>query len=356
MRWIILLVILASFEVAAAHPDNVVVLANPVDRELASGLFEFLENNGIGIAHTSASDFWQYKDKKFIVILGGPDALGGVGEIVREIIDEDEQNYLRVAGKKRMYVKGADGQIVCVIGGSDREKTREAGIVNQARLYQNYLNMEEDLTFISKRNFMVEHDLEGMDIYDKKVLEVMGRVPRQKFVREKDRLNAYNDNPLPIEEGQTISQPYVVALMTQSLELEGDEKVLEIGTGSGYQAAILGELVEEVYTIEIRENLADSARERLDDRGYANIQVKNADGYFGWEEYAPFDAIMITAAVNHIPSPLLKQLKDGGKLILPLGSPTYHQTLTLVEKDGNETKIRYVTYVSFVPMTGEAQK
>jgi protein-L-isoaspartate(D-aspartate) O-methyltransferase len=143
--------------------------------------------------------------------------------------------------------------------------------------------------------------------------------------------------------------------MTQSLELRGDERVLEIGTGSAYQAAVLAELTKEVYTIEIRENLASSAEERLERLGYSNVWVKNADGYFGWVEHAPFDAIMITAAVNHIPPPLIRQLKDGGRLILPLGSTTYYQTLTLVEKEGEELKAAHITSVRFVPLIGEAQ-
>jgi protein-L-isoaspartate(D-aspartate) O-methyltransferase len=215
----------------------------------------------------------------------------------------------------------------------------------------------EDPGFVEKRDYMVENHLRARDITDEKVLDVMGQVPRQRFVKEKDRDVAYADHPLPIGEGQTISQPYVVALMTQALELEGDEKVLEIGTGSGYQAAVLGELVEDVYTIEIKDKLADSAKERLSGMGYTNIHVKNADGYYGWEEHAPFDAIMITAAVNHIPSPLIEQLDEEGKLILPLGPTTYYQTMTIVEKKEGEAYATHLPgYYSFVPMTGEAEK
>jgi len=196
----------------------------------------------------------------------------------------------------------------------------------------------------------------GRDITDPRVLEVMGNIPRHLFVDENLQHVAYDDNPLPIGEGQTISQPYVVALMTQSLGLKGNETVLEIGTGSGYQATVLAELVEEVYTIEIKPTLAKKAEERLDSMGYKNINVKNADGYLGWEEHAPYDAIMVTAAVNHIPPSLLDQLKDGGKLILPLGSTAYYQTLTLVEKQGNELYVTHITSVMFVPLTGEAEK
>jgi len=203
---------------------------------------------------------------------------------------------------------------------------------------------------------MVREDLMGRDITDPRVLEVMGNIPRHLFVDENLQHVAYDDNPLPIGEGQTISQPYVVALMTQSLGLKGNETVLEIGTGSGYQATVLAELVEEVYTIEIKPTLAKKAEERLDSMGYKNINVKNADGYLGWEEHAPYDAIMVTAAVNHIPPSLLDQLKDGGKLILPLGSTAYYQTLTLVEKQGNELYVTHITSVMFVPLTGEAEK
>jgi protein-L-isoaspartate(D-aspartate) O-methyltransferase len=167
---------------------------------------------------------------------------------------------------------------------------------------------------------------------------------------------AYADHPLPIEEGQTISQPYVVALMTECLNLRNGEKILEIGTGSGYQAAVLAELCEEVYTIEINEKLAKSAEERLKDLGYWNVYVKWADGYYGWEENAPYDAIIITCAVNHVPPYLLKQLRDGGRLILPLGSIHFYQTLTLIEKKSDEFIITYISSVQFVPMTGQALK
>lgn len=210
--------------------------------------------------------------------------------------------------------------------------------------------------FAPARAEMVREHLTGRDIRDGRVLEVMGRIPRHLFVDEDLREAAYEDHPLPIGEGQTISQPYVVALMTQSLGLEGDERVLEIGTGSGYQAAVLAELVREVYTIEIRPSLAERAEERLKARGYRNIKVKNGDGYYGWKEHAPYDAIMVTAAVNHVPPPLLEQLKDGGRLILPLGSTAYYQSLTLVQKSGDEMDVTHITNVVFVPLTGEAER
>ncbi len=193
--------------------------------------------------------------------------------------------------------------------------------------------------YLQRRQTMVENDIKGRGIKDKKVLEVMGRIPRHLFVNENLRDRAYADYPLPIGEGQTISQPYVVALMTESLMLRPTDTVLEIGTGSGYQAAVLAEIVKEVYTIEIRKSLADMATKKLKDLGYKNVRVKHADGYFGWEEYAPFDAIIMTAAANHIPPPLIKQLKEGGRLIIPLGSTVYYQVLTIVTKKKGELDV-----------------
>jgi protein-L-isoaspartate(D-aspartate) O-methyltransferase len=184
----------------------------------------------------------------------------------------------------------------------------------------------------------------------------MGKIPRHLFVDEHLRDQAYADYPLPIGEGQTISQPYIVALMTEALRLRPTDRVLEIGTGSGYQAAVLAEVVKEVYTIEIKKSLADMATKRLKDLGYINIKVKHADGYFGWEEFAPFDAIIITASSNHIPPPLIKQLKDGGRLIIPLGSTVYYQVLTLVTKKKGDLDVEQMVPVAFVPMTGEVRK
>lgn len=215
---------------------------------------------------------------------------------------------------------------------------------------------DEDPSFMKARERMVKYDLAGRDITDKKVLEVMGRIPRHIFVSKDIEKRAYADHPLPIGEGQTISQPYVVALMTQSLGLKDNEKVLEIGTGSGYQAAVLAGIVKEVYTIEIRDALSKNAGKTLNGLGYKNIKVKTGDGYFGWKEYAPFDAIMVTCAANHIPSPLVEQLKDGGRLIIPLGSTAYYQTLTLIKKVKGKLNVEYITDVRFVPMIGEAEK
>jgi protein-L-isoaspartate(D-aspartate) O-methyltransferase len=207
-----------------------------------------------------------------------------------------------------------------------------------------------------KRQAMIEHDIKGRGIKDKAVLEAMGKIPRHLFVDKSLVNKAYADHPLPIGEGQTISQPYVVALMTEALQLKPDDKVLEIGTGSGYQAAVLAEIVNEVYTIEIRKALADMATKRLKDLGYQNVKVKYADGYSGWKKYAPFDAIIITAAANHIPPPLINQLDEGGRLILPLGSTLYYQTLTLMKKKEGNLDVQQMGAVSFVPMTGEVEK
>lgn len=210
--------------------------------------------------------------------------------------------------------------------------------------------------YTRKREEMVDKQILSRGITDTKTLEAMLAVPRHLFVPEDLRDEAYADYALPIGYGQTISQPYVVALMTSSLELEGNERALEIGTGSGYQAAVLAEIVDSVYTIEIVPELAQKAEERLKELGYTSVTVKNADGYFGWEEYQPFDVIIITAAVDHIPPPLMKQLKDGGQLILPLGNPLYYQTITLVEKRDDELYTKHVGDVRFVPMTGYAEE
>ena len=213
-----------------------------------------------------------------------------------------------------------------------------------------------DDLYALKRRQMVERDIRDRGLEDPVVLNVMGKVPRHLFVDESLRSQAYEDHPLPIGEGQTISQPYVVALMTAALRLTSRDRVLEIGTGSGYQAAVLAEIVKEVYTVEIRKSLADKAAERLASLGYSNVKVKWGDGYFGWEEKAPFDAIIITAAANHIPPPLIKQLKEGGRLIVPLGSTVYFQALTLATKRKGELDVEQMSPVAFVPMIGEVQK
>lgn len=214
---------------------------------------------------------------------------------------------------------------------------------------------EED-AFFRKRQVMIERDLKGRGIRDPRVLGAMAKVPRHLFVDPSYQNQAYADHPLPIAEGQTISQPYVVALMTEAIRAQPTDRVLEIGTGSGYQAAILAEIVREVFTIEIRKPLAETAERRLRDLGYANVKVKYGDGYFGWEEHAPFDAILITASANHIPPPLIRQLKEGGRLVLPLGSTLYYQVLTLATKVKGQLEVRELGPVVFVPMTGEMEK
>lgn len=198
---------------------------------------------------------------------------------------------------------------------------------------------------------MVKHQMANRNINDKSVLDAFRAVKRHEFVPEKFIDNAYEDRPLPIGYGQTISQPYMVAYMTEIIKPDENHKVLEIGTGSGYQAAILAKIVKEVYTIEIIEELENEAGKRLKDLDFENVSVKNADGYYGWQEHAPFDAIVVTAAAEYIPPPLIKQLKDGGKMIIPVGSPFFTQRLMLVEKNGEETKTKSVMPVRFVPFT-----
>jgi protein-L-isoaspartate(D-aspartate) O-methyltransferase len=210
--------------------------------------------------------------------------------------------------------------------------------------------------FARSRDEMVERDLSGRGIKNQRVLEAMRLVPRHRFVPEEQRPAAYQDRPLPIGAGQTISQPYVVALMSELLDLKGGEKVLEIGAGSGYQAAVLSRLAEEIYTIEIIPSLAARAQETLTRLDYRNISVKTGDGFFGWEEKSPFDAILITAAAENIPEPLWRQLREGGRLVMPLGEPQRNQQLIRVRKVGGKQQIENVTAVVFVPMTGAVER
>lgn len=205
------------------------------------------------------------------------------------------------------------------------------------------------------RRRMVEDQLSARDITDRRVLDVMGRIPRHRFVPEGFFDMAYADRPLPIGNGQTISQPYIVALMTQLAEPKANSRALDVGTGSGYQAAVLSGLVERVYSIEIVCELADQARDRLAALGYKNVEVRCGDGYQGWKEHAPFDVIIVAAAPDHIPQPLIDQLAVGGRLVIPVGS--YWQNLVVVEKqaDGSVER-RSIAPVAFVPMTGEAQQ
>lgn len=207
--------------------------------------------------------------------------------------------------------------------------------------------------FASQREAMVRRQILARDIRDQGVLKAMGEVPRHLFVPETHVSEAYNDHPVPIGLGQTISQPYIVALMTELLELESSHKVFELGTGSGYQAAVASRIATEVYTIEIYDQLAKTATHRLSQLGYDNVRVLNGDGYFGWKEKGPFDAIVVTAAADHIPPPLLEQLKPGGRLVIPLGNPFYIQQLVLVTKDKEgRIKEKPVIPVRFVPLLG----
>ncbi len=210
--------------------------------------------------------------------------------------------------------------------------------------------------YAEKRRRMVVEQLAGRDISDRRVLEVMGKVPRHLFVLPAYRDQAYEDYPLPIQEGQTISQPYIVALMTQCLGLRGGEKVLEIGTGSGYQAAVLAEMGVRVFTVEINEGLSAHAARTLRALGYHDVQVRCGDGYRGWPEEAPFDGVIVTCASPEIPPPLIDQLGEGGRLIIPLGNVRYFQTLTLLTKKSGKLQRQAILGVRFVPMTGEAQK
>jgi len=207
--------------------------------------------------------------------------------------------------------------------------------------------------YLEKRRQMVERQIKARGVSDERVLAAMEKVPRHEFVPPDYLSQAYADHPLPIGYGQTISQPYIVAVMTELLRLKPGDKVLEIGTGSGYQAAVLAEITDKVYSVEIIPELAKSAEERLRRLGYTWVKVKNADGYYGWEEYAPYDAIIVTCAPDHVPRPLVRQLKDGGRLVIPVGPPGGYQSLWLIEKHGDEIKSQNVMGVLFVPMLGE---
>jgi protein-L-isoaspartate(D-aspartate) O-methyltransferase len=209
--------------------------------------------------------------------------------------------------------------------------------------------------FAAQRERMVKEQLIMRGINGERVLAAVRKVPREEFVPEQFRAASYADQPLPIGYDQTISQPFIVAFMTEELRPQPQDRVLEIGTGSGYQAAILAELVAEVYSIEIIEPLAKTAEATLQRLGYQNVHVKVGDGYKGWPERAPFDAVIVTCAPDHIPQPLVDQLKDHGRMIIPVG-PMGDQELYLLEKENGQLRQRSVTPVRFVPMTGEAQK
>ena len=206
----------------------------------------------------------------------------------------------------------------------------------------------------ARREAMVREQIQERGVSDPRVLEAMRTVPRHRFVPEELARAAYDDSPLPIGEGQTISQPYIVALMTELLGTSPEQRVLEIGTGSGYQAAVLSGLVREVFSIEIKEPLYRRAADTLRRLGYANVRTRLADGYFGWPGEPPFDGIVVTAAVDHVPPPLLAQLKEGGRLVLPLGNPYGVQSLVVVTREGGKYQVRHVLGVLFVPLTGKA--
>jgi protein-L-isoaspartate(D-aspartate) O-methyltransferase len=209
----------------------------------------------------------------------------------------------------------------------------------------------DEARFAALRGRMVVEQIEARNVTDPRVLAAMLTVPRHRFVPERLRREAYDDNPLPIGEGQTISQPYIVALMSELLQLTGAERVLEVGNGSGYQAAVLAELAKEVYSIEILEPLARRAAATLRELGYAGVVVRAGDGYLGWPEAAPFDAIIVTAAPDHIPQPLVDQLKVGGRLVIPVGA--FSQELLQCMKTPTGLLRRDIIPVRFVPLTGD---
>ncbi len=215
--------------------------------------------------------------------------------------------------------------------------------------------VQEDV-YREKREAMVERHIAGRGIKDKAVLNAMRAVERHRFVPTDKMAQAYADHPLPIGAGQTISQPYIVAYMTEVVRPTPHMKVLEIGTGSGYQAAVLAEIVKEVYTVEIVEEHGKAAAERLKKMGYDNVQVRVADGYQGWKEHAPYDAIVVTAGAEAVPPPLLEQLKDGGSMVIPVGPQFKTQTLLLLEKRNGKVSTKRLMPVLFVPFTGGEKK
>jgi protein-L-isoaspartate(D-aspartate) O-methyltransferase len=206
------------------------------------------------------------------------------------------------------------------------------------------------------RRVMIERDLRGRGIKDPRVLAAMAAVPRHRFVPENLRVRAYEDRPLPIGENQTISQPYIVALMSELLELKPTDRVLEIGTGSGYQTAVLAHLVAEVSSIEIIPSLGARAKRILDELDFKNIELKIGDGFYGWEDRGPFDAILVTAAAPKIPEPLARQLRDGGRLVMPLGAPGKSQRLIRARQSAGRLKTEDLSEVLFVPLRGAIQK
>jgi protein-L-isoaspartate(D-aspartate) O-methyltransferase len=252
---------------------------------------------------------------------------------------------------------------VTFVGSCDKKRDQVAAVqnepadTNQTTVDPNDKNNPAFSERLEERKKMVAMQIAVRGINDANVLEAMRKVPRHAFMPAAQQRYAYVDSALPIEHGQTISQPYIVAFMTEALQLDPNSKVLEIGTGSGYQAAVCADVAREVYTIEIVEELAASAAKVLKELGYDNIHVRAGDGYFGWPEHAPFDAIIGTAAAGHVPKPLLEQLKPGGRMILPVEGQFGFQHLILITKDENgNLQQKNVMPVRFVPMTGEVQK
>jgi protein-L-isoaspartate(D-aspartate) O-methyltransferase len=201
------------------------------------------------------------------------------------------------------------------------------------------------------RHEMVARQIAARGVSDPATLDAMRAVPRHLFVPDSQKPYAYHDRPLPIGYGQTISQPYIVGYMTQVIGPEKGHRVLEIGTGSGYQAAVLAQIVDRVYSVEIIAPLADLAQKRLEDLSYDNVRIRHGDGYYGWEAFAPFDAIVVTAAAEYVPPPLVAQLKPGGKMVIPVGSPFMTQQLMLVTRKGEDMITRALFPVRFVPFT-----
>jgi protein-L-isoaspartate(D-aspartate) O-methyltransferase len=223
-------------------------------------------------------------------------------------------------------------------------------------VFDNPTRLDQEDAYRERREAMVKRQIEGRGISDKAVLDAMRAVRRHLFVPPEIAPQAYADNALPIGHGQTISQPYIVAYMTAVIRPNPQMKVLEIGTGSGYQAAVLAEIVREVYTIEIVPEHGKTAAARLKKLGYDNVQVKVGDGYLGWQEHAPYDAIVVTAGAEAIPPPLLEQLKEGGRMVIPVGPPLMAQTLKLIEKKNGKVVTKNLLPVVFVPFTRSSKK
>jgi len=211
---------------------------------------------------------------------------------------------------------------------------------------------DDEAEYRRRRESMVAQQVENRGVFDPDLLEAMRTIPRHLFVPPSERPFAYEDRALPLACGQTISQPYIVALMTELIDVSASDRVLEVGTGSGYQSAVLGSIVDEVYTVEIYEELGQAAHRLLRELGYTSVYTRVADGYYGWPKHAPFDAIMVTCAIDHIPPPLLAQLVVGGRMCLPLGHPFMVQRLVLVTKEEEGVKTRDILPAGFVPMLG----